>query len=190
MRSDVEKATNFIENLFNKRASWEVVSQDVAENATYEHPILKDLNTVRALNDCLPGFRNIFPDLQQPVISSGVLSNGHVIVNTRASATFLGDYADVKANGRRWDVPVYWEFEFENGKIKSASELGNHHAINEQLGFRFFKAPFELAEEEAVKKKSAVVVEHVTLYQATPDRVAPGSNASAQADLEGLRPAQ
>ncbi len=39
---------------------------------------------------------------------------------------------------------VYWEFELNNGKISVASELANHHAINNQLGVVLFKAPFEL----------------------------------------------
>jgi hypothetical protein len=51
---------------------------------------------------------------------------------------------EIKANNQAWSVPVFWEFEIIEGKIKFASEVCNHHAINQQLGIVFFRAPFEL----------------------------------------------
>ena len=91
--------------------------------------------------------------MQQQIISFGILNNGHVVLNTRVSATFLGDYGTIKANGKSFNVPVYWEFTFnDSGKIIAASELGNHHAINEQLMAHVFEAPFETTEKEALRR--------------------------------------
>ncbi len=142
MASEKDIVTGFIQTAFNRNSTWEDIEKFANGNGKYTHPIL-DIPTIRDLYDGITSFRNVFPDLHQTVEAVAIADNGHVFVKTRASATFTGDCGDIKANGKCWDVPVFWEFELANGKIISASELGNHHAINNQLGVALFKAPFE-----------------------------------------------
>ncbi|MFN7096475.1 MAG: ester cyclase [Gammaproteobacteria bacterium] len=149
MFTEKEIVTGFINAAFKRDGSWEDVAQYADGDGKYTHPILP-IPTIRELYNGIVSFRSVFPDLHQTVQTIAMADNGHVIVKTQASATFSGDCGNIKANGKRWNVPVYWEFELENGKITSASELGNHHAINEQLGVALFKSPFEQAKEAAV----------------------------------------
>ncbi|HJD55176.1 MAG TPA: hypothetical protein LFW21_00630 [Rickettsia endosymbiont of Pyrocoelia pectoralis] len=135
--------TNFIDALFEPDSPWEKVAKYVEGKGKFIHPIL-DIATIYDLHYGLIDFRKSFPDMTQTVESVGVFENGNLIAKTFASATFKEDFANFKANGRYWRIPVYWEFELNNGKIRVASELANHHAINNQLGLALFKAPFEL----------------------------------------------
>ncbi|MCX7123307.1 MAG: ester cyclase [Gammaproteobacteria bacterium] len=144
MSTAKEVVTGFINSAFNPKSTWNDVAQYAEGSGMYTHPILS-IPSIHALFDAIVSFRNVFPDLSQKVASVAVADDDHIIVKTFASATFRGDFGDIKANGRRWEVPVFWEFELDpsSGKIISASELGNHHAINQQLGVALFKAPFE-----------------------------------------------
>lgn len=143
MPTEKDIVTGFINSAFNPQGSWEDIAQYADGEGEYVHPILA-IPTIRELYNGIVSFRSVFPDLHQEVLSFAIFENGHVIAKTLASATFKGDCGELKANGNRWEVPVYWEFELADEKIISASELGNHHAINNQLGVALFKAPFEL----------------------------------------------
>jgi hypothetical protein len=134
--------THFIESVFSLGSSWDDVSPYAHAEGTYIHPILM-IPTIRELHKAIGDFRSVFPDLHQVVSGVGIVNVDHYYVKTFASATFLGNFGEIVANGRRWEVPVFWEFKLLEDKINFASELGNHHAINQQLGVNLFKAPFE-----------------------------------------------
>ncbi|CAK6512637.1 hypothetical protein [Rickettsia helvetica] len=143
MNTEKEMITNFIDALFEPDSPWDKIAQYVEGKGEFVHPIL-NIATIYDLHYGLIDFRKSFPDMTQIVKLVGVLENGNLIAKTFASATFKEDLANFKVNGKHWCIPVYWEFELNNGKIKIASELANHHAINNQLGLALFKAPFEL----------------------------------------------
>ncbi|HJD59380.1 MAG TPA: hypothetical protein LFW20_01700 [Rickettsia endosymbiont of Omalisus fontisbellaquei] len=142
MNTEKEIITNFIDALFEPDSPWDKVAQYVDGKGKFIHPIL-DIVTIYDLHYGLIDFRKSFPDMTQIVESVGVFENGNLIAKTFASATFKEDFGNLKANGKYWRIPVYWEFELNNGKITVASELANHHAINNQLGLALFKASFE-----------------------------------------------
>ncbi|MGL4226121.1 MAG: hypothetical protein ACRCRR_00585 [Rickettsia sp.] len=133
MNTEKEIITNFIDALFAPDSPWDKVAQYVDGKGKFINPIL-NIATIYDLYDRLIDFRKSFPDMAQIVESVGVFENGNLIAKTFASATFKEDVGNLKANGKYWRIPVYWEFELNNGKITVASELANHHAINNQLG--------------------------------------------------------
>lgn len=138
-----EICTKFIETFFKKGSTWDEVSKFVVGEGEYAHPLI-DLPTIRAAHECLNGpFIESFPDLNQVVNHVFIAEDdaNHLIVRTTASATFINDWLEIKANGRRWEIPVDWEFKLENGLIRYAYELGNHHAINNQLDIELFRSP-------------------------------------------------
>jgi hypothetical protein len=142
MNTKKEIITNFIDALFEPDSPWDKVAQYVYGKGKFINSIL-DIATIYDLHYRINDFRKSFPDVTQIVESVGVFENGHLIAKTSASATFKEDFGNLKANGKYWRIPVYWEFELNNGKITVASELANHHAINNQLGIALFKTPFE-----------------------------------------------
>lgn len=140
-------AVNFINTYFRKNATWEEVALYVHGDGGYKHQLL-DLPSIRASFEALNGpFRDAFPDLIQTVAEIATAISGKIIIKTIAAATFTKDFMDIKANNRSWKIPVFWEFEITEDKIRFALEVCNHHAINQQLGLVFFKAPFELEQE-------------------------------------------
>ncbi len=143
MLTHKEIVTKFIQTAFDCKSSWDDVSLYADGNGKYTHPLFS-IPSIRELYNAISSFRSVFPDLNQEVVAVALADDGHVYVKTNASATFLGDFEAIKANGRRWQVPVFWEFELDNGKVIAASELASHHAINQQLGIALFKAPFEI----------------------------------------------
>lgn len=143
MNKEKEMITNFINVLFETNSTWDRVAQYVEGEGKFINSIL-NISTIYDLYYRLINFRKSFPNLTQIVESVGTFENGNLIAKTFASATFKEDFGNLRANGKHWHIPVYWEFELNNGKIKIASELANHHAINNQLGVALFKAPFEL----------------------------------------------
>lgn len=143
MKNEKELITNFINALFEPDSPWDKVAQYVEAKGEFIHPIL-NISTIYDLHYGLIDFCKSFPDMTQTVKLVGVLENGNLIAKTIASATFKNDFADLKANGKHWDTPVYWAFQLKDRKIVTAPELANHHAINNQLGLALFKAPFEL----------------------------------------------
>ncbi|WP_341794708.1 hypothetical protein [Rickettsia endosymbiont of Rhinocyllus conicus] len=143
MHPEKKMITNFINALFEPDSPWDKVAQYVEGKGKFIHPIL-NIETIYDLHYGLIDFRKSFPDITQIVESVGTFDNGRLIAKTFSSATFKKDFANLKANGKHWHTPVYWEFELNNGKILVASELANHHAINNQLGVTLFQTPFEL----------------------------------------------
>ena len=147
MHQDIDLAKKFISGFFKKNGSWDNdVAPFVEGDGGYEHPL--KIPSIKAAYDSLnDSFYKVFPDLNQIVQSSGILDNGNIILKTIASATFSGDFGDIKANGQTWEIPVYWEFQIKNGKIIHASELASHLAINDQLKEVLIKSPFELQQD-------------------------------------------
>jgi hypothetical protein len=135
-------AVDFINTYFNPHVSWNEVQKYVHGDGGYQHQLL-DLSSIRASFEALNGpFRAAFPDLMQTIAEVATAASGKIIIKTISTATFTNDYAGFNANHHSWRVPVFWEIEIVDGKIKFASEVCNHHAINKQLGIVFFKDQF------------------------------------------------
>ncbi len=62
-------------------------------------------------------FRDVFPDLHQTVDAVAIADNGHVFVKTQASAALTGDCGNIKANGKRWSVSVFWNLNWRMEKL-------------------------------------------------------------------------
>ncbi len=142
MRTEKEIVTGFIQAACKIGGSWEEVAQYADGNGKYTHPLFQ-IYTIREWYNSIVMFRQVFPNLNQKIVAVAIADDGHVYVKTQASATFFGNFEGIIANGKSWEAPIFWEFELADDKIISASELVNHHAINEQLGLALFKAPFE-----------------------------------------------
>lgn len=142
MPTKIEIAKQFINHFFKIGGSWDKdVAPYVAGDGEQYYHALK-IPSLKICHELLHGvFRESFPDLMQTIESIGEAEDGTVLVFTRSKATFAKDFGDHKANGLKWDIPVYWQLSIENGKVVAAREDANHLLLNKQMGMDLVQLP-------------------------------------------------
>lgn len=138
--TNIEVAKHFLTGFFKMGGSWDadVAPYVLGDGEEYHHAL--KIPSLKACYDFLNTvFRGSFPDLMQTIEAIGEAEDGTVLAITRSIATFKNDFGDIKANGRQWDVPVYWQLRIENGKVVAAREDANHLLVNFQLDIELVK---------------------------------------------------
>jgi steroid delta-isomerase-like uncharacterized protein len=110
-----------------------VIPELIGTNYVYQSPTGMEYRGPEGFTQFITMMRNAFPDLHMTIVDA-FGEGDRLSAQLGLRGTFNGDFGPLKANGKKFDVPIGMFFRFENGKETEAIEFINVLGFYQQLG--------------------------------------------------------